>query len=84
MSRKRRSFSTEYKVEAAHRVIDFGRMIAEVVETWGVNEALFGRWVADERLRIEAAAASGDEPSTAPNSPAYASRSRSSRKTLRS
>jgi len=30
MSRKRRSFTTEYKVEAARRVIDSGRTIAEV------------------------------------------------------
>lgn len=65
MSRKRRSFSTEYKVEAAHRVIDSGRTIAEVARDLGVNEALLGRWVADERRRIEAAAASGDEPLTA-------------------
>lgn len=65
MSRKRRSFSTEYKVEAAHRVIDSGRTIAEVARELGVNEALLGRWVADERRRTEAAAASGDEPLTA-------------------
>ncbi|PCK22717.1 transposase [Rhodococcus qingshengii] len=30
MSRKRRSFTPEYKVEAAHRVIDSGRTIADV------------------------------------------------------
>jgi hypothetical protein len=30
MSRTRRSFTTEYKVEAAHRVIDSGRTIAEL------------------------------------------------------
>jgi transposase len=60
MSRTRRSFTTEYKVEAAHRVIDSGRTIAEV----GVNEALLGRGVADERRRVEAAAARNDEPLT--------------------
>jgi len=65
MSRKRRSFTTEYKVEAAHRVIDSGRTIAEVARDLGVNEGLLGRWVADERRRIEAAAAIGDEPLTA-------------------
>lgn len=65
MSRRRRSFSTEYKVEAAHRVIDSGRTIAEVARELGINEALLGRWVADERRRIEAATASGNEPLTA-------------------
>ncbi|AZI65961.1 transposase (plasmid) [Rhodococcus qingshengii] len=49
MSRTRRSFTTEYKVEAAHRVIDSGRTIAEVARELGINEALLGRWVADER-----------------------------------
>lgn len=65
MSRKRRSFSTEYKVEAAHRVIDSGRTIAEVARELGVNEGLSGCWVADERRRIDAAATTGDEPFTA-------------------
>jgi transposase-like protein len=44
MSRTRRSFTTEYKVEAAHRVIDSGRTIAEVARELGVNEGLLGRW----------------------------------------
>jgi transposase len=38
MSRTRRSFTTEYKVEAAHRVIDSGRTIAEVARELGVNK----------------------------------------------
>lgn len=38
MSRNRRSFTTEDKVDAAHRVIDSGRSI----------EGLLGRWVAEE------------------------------------
>ncbi|WP_411741392.1 MULTISPECIES: transposase [unclassified Rhodococcus (in: high G+C Gram-positive bacteria)] len=65
MSRKRRSFTTEYKVEAAHRVTDSGRTIAEVAREWVSTKPLLGRWVADERRRIEAAAASGDQPLTA-------------------
>jgi transposase len=64
MSRTRRSFTTEYKVEAAHRVIDSGRTIAEVAREIGVNEGLLGRWVADERRRIEAAAARDEVPLT--------------------
>ena len=65
MSRKRRSFTTEYKVEAARRVIDSGRTIAEVARDLGLSENLLGRWVADERRRIDAAATSGDQPLTA-------------------
>src|SRR5882757_2396962 len=64
MSRTRRSFTAEYKVEAAHRVIDSGRTNAEVARELGVNEGLLGRWVADERRRVEAAAARNDEPLT--------------------
>ena len=56
--------NTEYKVEAAHRVIDSGRTIAEVARELGVDEGLLGRWVADERRRVEAAAACNDEPLT--------------------
>ncbi|WP_155293872.1 transposase [Rhodococcoides fascians] len=87
MSRKRRSFTTEYKVEAARRVIDSGRTIAEVARELGINEGLLGRWVADERRRIEAATASGDQPLTAAERTELArlrGRSPSRRKTLRS
>mgnify|MGYP005996214045 CR=1 FL=1 len=58
MSRERRSFTTECKVEAARRVIDSGRIVAEVARELGINEGPLGRWVADERRRIEAAARS--------------------------
>lgn len=64
MSRTRRSVTTEYKVEAAHRVIDSGRTIAEVARELGVDEGLLRRWVADERRRVEAAAVRNDEPLT--------------------
>ncbi|MFE3060865.1 transposase [Nocardia sp. NPDC059239] len=60
--RKRRSFTAEYKVEAAHRVIDTGRTIAEVARELGLNEGLLSNWVKDERRRSEAAAAHGDTP----------------------
>lgn len=40
--RKRRSFTTEYKVEAPHRVIDSGRAITEVARELGLNDALLG------------------------------------------
>ncbi|PBC51942.1 hypothetical protein CJ179_00570 [Rhodococcus sp. ACS1] len=60
--RKRRSFTTEYKVEAAHRVIDSGRTIAEVARELGLNESLLGEWVKLERRRIAAAESHGEKP----------------------
>jgi transposase len=65
MARTRRSFTTEYKVEAAHRVIDSGRTIAEVARELGLAEALLGKWTSDERRRIEAAAVNGAAPLSA-------------------
>ncbi|MCC3331622.1 transposase [Nocardia abscessus] len=41
-ARKRRSFSAEYKIEAAHRVIDSGRAIVEVARELGLNDGLLG------------------------------------------
>lgn len=43
MSRKRRSFTTEYKVEAAHRVIDSGRTVVEVSRELPFGAALLDR-----------------------------------------
>ncbi|MFC9841719.1 transposase [Rhodococcus sp. NPDC127530] len=60
--RKRRSFTAEYKVEAAHRVIDSGRTIAEVARELGLNESLLGEWVKLERRRIAAAESQGEKP----------------------
>lgn len=62
MSRTRRSYTTEYKVEAAHRVIDSKRSIAEVANELGVDEGPLGRWVRDERQRIDAAKGHHEEP----------------------
>jgi transposase len=60
--RKRRSFTAEYKVEAAHRVIDSGRTVAEVARELGLNDGLLSIWVKDERRRIAAAEVHGDKP----------------------
>jgi transposase-like protein len=60
--RKRRSYTTEYKVEAAHRVIDTGRTIAEVARELGIDAGMLSAWVKDERRRAEAAAGHGEEP----------------------
>lgn len=64
MSPGRRKFTTEYKVEAAHRVIDSGRSIAEVARELNVGEQSLGAWVRDERRRIEAAKGTELEPLT--------------------
>lgn len=60
----RRRFTPEYKVEAAHRVIDAGRTIVEVAQELSLNELTLGNWVRDERRRIEAAKGTGHEPLT--------------------
>ena len=62
MARTRRRFTAEYRVEAAHRVIDSDRLIAEVARELDVGEQLLGRWVRDERVRISAATAVPDVP----------------------
>jgi transposase len=60
--RKRRSYTAEYKVEAAHRVIDSERTIAEVARELGIDAGMLSVWVKDERRRIAAAEVAGDTP----------------------
>jgi transposase len=62
MSATRRRFTTEYKIEAAHRVIDSDRSVAEVSRELCINEATLYSWVRDERRRIEAAKGTDAEP----------------------
>ena len=64
MATTRRSFTAEYRVEAAHRVIDSGRTIIEVARELGMGEQLLGRWVKDERIRQAAADAVPEVPDT--------------------
>ena len=61
MSVSRRKFTTEYKVQAAHRVIDSGRTVIEVASELGLIEVTLGNWVRAERRRIEAAKGSDVE-----------------------
>ena len=61
MSISRRKFTTEYKVQAAHRVIDSGRTVIEVASELGLVEVTLGNWVRAERRRIEAAKGSDGE-----------------------
>ncbi|WP_168990931.1 transposase, partial [Mycobacterium attenuatum] len=55
MSRPRRSYTPEYRVEAAHRVIDGNRRVAEVARELDLHENLLHTWVRDERRRMAAA-----------------------------
>ena len=64
MAISRRSFTAEYRVEAAHRVIDSGRTITEVARELGISDQLLGRWVRDERVRQAAAVGVPDVPET--------------------
>lgn len=50
-SKKRRSFTAEYRAEAAGRVIESGRPIAQVARELGLGEQLLGKWVHAERAR---------------------------------
>lgn len=55
----RRSFSAEYRVDAAHLVIDGNRRVAEVARELNLHENLLHKWVRDERRRTAAAGAGG-------------------------
>ena len=65
MSTSRRRFTPEYKIEAAHRVIDSGRSIAEVARDLSLNEVTLGNWVREERRRLGALAGTESEPLSA-------------------
>jgi transposase-like protein len=60
--RKRRSYAAEYKVEAAHRVIDTDRTVAEVARELGIDPGMLSTWVKDERRRTTAAEDHGEKP----------------------
>lgn len=44
-TKKRKSYTPEYRREAARLVIDTGRPIAHVARELGIGEQLLGRWV---------------------------------------
>jgi transposase-like protein len=60
--RKRRSYTAEYKIEAAHRVIETDRTISEVSRELGIDAGILSVRVKDERRRIAAAEIHGDKP----------------------
>ena len=51
MSKQRRSFSVEFKHEAAALVVDQGYSVAEACKSMGVGETALRRWV--DQLREE-------------------------------
>lgn len=53
MGAKRKSYTPQYRRDAAHLVIDSGRTIAAVASEIGIGEQLLGRWVARERARMD-------------------------------
>ena len=64
MGATRRRFTLEFKTEAAHRVIDSGRSVAEVARELSIAQDSLYCWVRDERRRLDAASSSGEEPLT--------------------
>ena len=62
MATTRRKYTLEFKTEAAHRVIDSGRSVADVAREISVPETYLYKWVRDERRRLEALEGTSDEP----------------------
>jgi transposase len=52
MPRLRRTFTAQYRVKAAHLVIDDHRGVAEVARELDLNKNLLYTWVRDERRRM--------------------------------
>lgn len=52
-------YTPEYRVEAAYRVIDGNRRVAEVARELDLHENLLHKWVREERRRMAAAGAGG-------------------------
>ena len=71
MPRPRRSFTPEYRVEAAHRVIDGNRRVCDVARELDLHENQLHKWVRDERRRM-AAAGAGARPDPAGGEPVSA------------
>ena len=61
----RRRFTLEFRIEAAHRVIDSDRSVAEVARDLSLAKETLAKWVREERRRISAASEKGEVPLTA-------------------
>jgi transposase len=66
--RQRRSFTEEYKRQAAELVVSSGRSITSVGKELGLRDSVLRRWV--EKLRQEPAAAAWRPTTQAPLLPA--------------
>lgn len=64
MSRKRRTFTVEYKQEAAALVLDQGYSIAEASRSLDVGENVLGRWV--QQLKAERQGVTPKSPALTP------------------
>lgn len=51
-TKKRKSYTPEYRRQAAHLVIDTDRTIAAVAAELNLGAQLLGRWVQQERARM--------------------------------
>jgi transposase len=51
----RKTYTAQYRAEAAGLVIEAGRPIAEVARELGLGAQLLGRWVAQEREKADEA-----------------------------
>jgi transposase-like protein len=57
VSQKRRNYSPEYRAEAAKRVIESSRSVAQIARELGILEGTLGNWVAAYRREH-----AGEEP----------------------
>ena len=64
MGATRGKFTLEFRIEAAHRVIDTGRSVREVASELSVLENSLSSWVRDERRRLDAVAGTRNRPLT--------------------
>jgi transposase len=62
MGATRRKFTLELRSAAAHRVIDTGRSVRDVVRELSVLENSLSKWVRDERRRMETIEGTSDAP----------------------
>ena len=65
MGATRRRFTLEHRIEAAHRLIDSDRSVAEVARDLSLAETTLAKWVRDERRRMTAAAGAHEAPLSA-------------------
>jgi len=64
MAISKRKFTLEFRIEAAHRVINTGRSVRAVATEFSVEANTLGKWVRDERRRLEALEGTSDIPLT--------------------